>query len=375
VTNTFSTIGLHANQVIYHDEKLYVVNSGAHELQIINANTGITDSRVNLDNSSNPMNVIEHNGFLYVTGLYSNRLYKINISDTSAITALDIGIGPDGIAIIEDRMYITLTGFTGLDYVQGQVCVVDLNTFTIITKIDVPTNPQDIVVDSRGFLHVVCTGDYFNERGVAVIIDPTTHEIVHRIDFDVFLLNIQIGLNDTVFMSDAFIGGLHTYCAITFQKGEILYPGAHSLMYDDDYLYVLEANFAGNSRLYVYLHDNTLVQQVTLAAGSISMTKRSTTVSESDVVIPTGFEVTIYPNPFTHEVKLSINNSQTSRHTPADYYFQIFNIRGQKVANLTGNNLVWNGKDRNGRDLPSGIYFIKVSNGEYNSTRKLLKIR
>ena len=75
-----------------------------------------------------------------------------------------------------------------------------------------------------------------------------------------------------------------------------------------------------------------------------------------------------YPNPFNAEITFIIdiptNWSQTE--------LQIYNLLGRKIFSTTvspdrsGRMIFrWNGHDRNGRVLPTGNYFVKISNGFY----------
>jgi flagellar hook assembly protein FlgD len=60
----------------------------------------------------------------------------------------------------------------------------------------------------------------------------------------------------------------------------------------------------------------------------------------------------------------------------------IYNILGQKVKTLlnetrsAGNHTaVWNGKDDNNRSVSSGVYFFKMTTGEYSKTSKMILMK
>ncbi|OQX72068.1 MAG: hypothetical protein B6D62_00090 [Candidatus Cloacimonas sp. 4484_275] len=62
---------------------------------------------------------------------------------------------------------------------------------------------------------------------------------------------------------------------------------------------------------------------------------------------------------------------------------EIYNIKGQKVKKLVGNKLlkgwnsiVWDGKDKNGKFVNSGIYFYKLTvNGKTKAMKKCLLLK
>ena len=84
-----------------------------------------------------------------------------------------------------------------------------------------------------------------------------------------------------------------------------------------------------------------------------------------------------YPNPF--------NPSTTIRYSlprPAKVTVSIHDVLGKKVDQLTSERqpagaylLVWDGSDQSGRELDSGVYFIRLQADSYGSTKKMVLIR
>jgi len=94
-------------------------------------------------------------------------------------------------------------------------------------------------------------------------------------------------------------------------------------------------------------------------------------ISQSEVVIYN------YPNPFNPVTTIEFELPQES-----DVTLEIFNIRGQKVRNLYDcysapgiYSLYWNGKDDDGRQLPSGIYLYKLVTEYEVVTRKMMLLK
>jgi hypothetical protein len=84
-----------------------------------------------------------------------------------------------------------------------------------------------------------------------------------------------------------------------------------------------------------------------------------------------------YPNPFNPETTISFSVKEAS---PVS--IEVFNVKGQLVKTLindvqeAGNhNVVWNGKDNNGRAVSSGIYYYKMNTGKYSSTKKMIMMK
>ena len=118
-------------------------------------------------------------------------------------------------------------------------------------------------------------------------------------------------------------------------------------------------------------------------------------VSETDDII-IGVRTALYsnyPNPFNPEttISFSVGNAFIRSETVGNAFIRsetihvsidIFNIRGQKIRTLVNSNyivgnhsVVWNGKDENGRDVGSGIYFYQMKTNDYVTTRKMILMK
>ena len=84
----------------------------------------------------------------------------------------------------------------------------------------------------------------------------------------------------------------------------------------------------------------------------------------------------IYPNPFRTSTTISFSNSaqdQPGQNTE----ISVFNIKGQVVKTwslnqTTSQQVVWNGKDDNGKNITSGIYFCKLISGEFFEIQRIV---
>jgi Peptidase C10 family/FlgD Ig-like domain/Spi protease inhibitor len=84
-----------------------------------------------------------------------------------------------------------------------------------------------------------------------------------------------------------------------------------------------------------------------------------------------------YPNPFNPETNIAFSLAETGQTS-----LEIYNIKGQKVKTLTngvleeGEHILhWSGSDDNGKPVSSGIYFYKLKNGRYTSTKKMILMK
>ena len=84
-----------------------------------------------------------------------------------------------------------------------------------------------------------------------------------------------------------------------------------------------------------------------------------------------------YPNPFNPVTTITYELS-----AQATVSLTIYNVRGQKIRDLVRseqrsglNNIVWDGRDDQRRDVASGVYFARLQAGATVITRRMLLIR
>jgi len=84
-----------------------------------------------------------------------------------------------------------------------------------------------------------------------------------------------------------------------------------------------------------------------------------------------------YPNPFNPETTISYSLLRDSK-----VQIDIYNARGQLVKQLVNrpmtagrHTVVWNGKDNFENTVSSGIYFYRMTTGDFSSMRKMLLIK
>jgi hypothetical protein len=84
-----------------------------------------------------------------------------------------------------------------------------------------------------------------------------------------------------------------------------------------------------------------------------------------------------YPNPFNPATAISFELPAET-----DIELSVFNLLGERVTTLADgkhragmHRVTWAGKDDNGRDLPSGVYFYRLSTSEKDITKRMILIK
>jgi hypothetical protein len=85
-----------------------------------------------------------------------------------------------------------------------------------------------------------------------------------------------------------------------------------------------------------------------------------------------------YPNPFNHITTISFTTLDFDKNTE----ITVYNLIGQIVKQVVNEQLApgehsvnWDGTDDVGNEVPSGVYFYKLSDSEYYETKKMLLMR
>lgn len=100
--------------------------------------------------------------------------------------------------------------------------------------------------------------------------------------------------------------------------------------------------------------------------------------AEAEEVQAAPFEVKgNFPNPFNPETVIKFNLPQASAVT-----LKVYNILGQVVNTLMdeplsagSHSVMWDGKNAQGRDVASGVYFYRINAGGYESIQKMTLLR
>ncbi len=147
--------------------------------------------------------------------------------------------------------------------------------------------------------------------------------------------------------------------------------------------YAYLSDYAGqNIYLRFRLRDNSIADELTDPGWTIDniYVVSGSSAAHKDVLVP-GLENTLlfqnYPNPAKQNTHIPY--SLTSSTEPK---IDIYNIRGQHVRSYrpgtkAEGSYTWffDGKDDDGRNLPSGIYFYRMKAGKYSKTRRLVLVK
>ncbi len=122
---------------------------------------------------------------------------------------------------------------------------------------------------------------------------------------------------------------------------------------------------------YVSFIDNKIDQLINIS--NISMINEN----QNDIAPITTRLYNNYPNPFNPETTISFDLPQRGR-----VELVVYNLRGQKVKSLINeemdmgvHKIIWNGTNNQGKEVASGVYYYRLSCGNYTKTNKMVLMK
>lgn len=169
--------------------KGYIILNGSAKVEVIMAKNAVSIATITGFSSPRFM-VNKDTTRAFVSDWTSNTVKEINLVTNAIVRSIPVGIGPEGMCIVGNKLYVANCGGYGLD---STVSVIDLTTNLETKKIKVGDAPVAVQVDVNGKVWVLCRGSYGvdfmssddDTEGKFVKIDPATDNI---------LTNVTIGV-------------------------------------------------------------------------------------------------------------------------------------------------------------------------------------
>ncbi|MFQ6041642.1 MAG: hypothetical protein ACE5PV_12355 [Candidatus Poribacteria bacterium] len=167
----------------------YVVNTGDNNAQVIDLASNTTAGMIDIGDGTAPEKIaFASDTKAYVSSNWTQSVKVVDLSSQTVINSIDVGVAPWGVAFANGKVYVCNTGVVygeETTYGQGTVSVIDAATDSVLKTVDVETNPTDVVVDDKGEVLVLCTGNYADITGKLVVIDSLTDSVITAVDLGV----------------------------------------------------------------------------------------------------------------------------------------------------------------------------------------------
>ncbi len=298
-------------------------------------------------------------------------------SDPTAATAT---LNFDNLPIITGEVLDAESGIAKVDVIEATNRVVTVDAFTVGDH-QVTFSSDKIDPNKRSSFTLRVT----NRAGCESIVDPVYVKVtaargVYDLSFDLlqtdrYLFVRNAGLQKIRFLINGQGVTLEAQNR-TGSEGSLHYMPAHGLrsidlsrfmLIGENYVDIVCSGAAGSSA--ELLFSDVFVPD---AAPTGSDDKAA-----DHTALPTTFALGLnFPNPFNPETAISFD---VPAGWAAPVTLRIYNVQGQVIRTLAEgvmppgrHNILWNGKDRFGQTVSTGIYLYQIISGDYRAVRKML---
>jgi YVTN family beta-propeller protein len=138
---------------------LYVVNSGDNNVMEIDLATGKVANSIDIGIGRNPWECAWGGGLLWVSAFLTGELIAVDPVSGSA-AHYSVGTTLQAVAVTPEAVYVSDTAYQYGSFGTGMVIRLDPVSGAQTGSATVGTNPQDILADGSGRLHVICSGSF-----------------------------------------------------------------------------------------------------------------------------------------------------------------------------------------------------------------------
>ncbi|MBI3871544.1 MAG: hypothetical protein HY304_00515 [candidate division Zixibacteria bacterium] len=217
------TLGACPNRIRDTGTDLLVVNSCSDDLWVLNRTDFTLERAVTFPDGDNPYDVaIVDDSLCAVSMLITNDVAVVNYRTGAKGNHLNVGTSPQAILALGRRLWVANTGFDfgTFTFGPGTVTVLNVDLESTVATIPVGTNPQGLVVAPDGTVHVLCTGNYFDQFGILYILDPVALTVIDSLPVGGSPGDVVIGSDGAGYLAaGGFVdsGLVYRYDAITRQ--------------------------------------------------------------------------------------------------------------------------------------------------------------
>jgi len=186
VTKELGDVG---NDLQIYGGRLYAVINCSNKVEVMDARTCKRIGQVDIPNCryitfcGQYAYVTSYAGPVAVDASHAQIGYVARI-DTATLQIVDqclVGYQPDELAIVGDKLYVANSGGYMVPNYENTLSVIDLVSFSELTRIPVAINLHRVRKDSRGMLWVTSRGDYYDTPSRLFCVDPDQGKVIDTI--------------------------------------------------------------------------------------------------------------------------------------------------------------------------------------------------
>lgn len=177
------------NDIKIYGAKLYAVINCSHKVEVMNASDATSITKIDIPNCRY---IIGHGRYVYVSSYVSpvqddptaplGAVFKVDTTSLRIVDRVDVGYQPEEMAISNGKIYIANSGGYRAPNYDRTVSVIDINSFSVISEIDVDINLHRVKCDDKGLIYVTSRGDNAFIPSRLYVLNPITDSVIAKID-------------------------------------------------------------------------------------------------------------------------------------------------------------------------------------------------
>ena len=267
---TNSPLGDNGQSLSYYNNKLYIIVSNSHKIEILNVNDNLSYYSTIYLPSAQPRHFAFNNGFGFVTCMDLNAILVIDMLDHSIKDTISINGRPDRIISFEDKLYVTVPYISGYTS-SNKVYQISADDYTVSNEFLVIDGPGDMaILNNELFIASTYYGaDFSKNTGISKINLDNTNVSLGEIQLsssDLSLGTDLITVNDKIYRISS--NGIHLVdddLSIT-NASLISNNNIYSAYANDNHIFIGTSDYISPDTVYVYDLDGQIVNNFIVGA-------------------------------------------------------------------------------------------------------------
>lgn len=219
------------------------------------------------ENAREPRRVSVYGTFAYVCN-YDGTVAVIDLVTYEVVKLIEVGANPDGMVIIDDRLYVANSGGLNYPVYDETMSVIDLATNTVVSTFTTRINCAEMEVDLENDIYLISSGNYGDINRALLRVNTTSNSVEEIIERPMSSIT-QHG--KWLYFYDSDQKGIYRLNTATETFDPTKYIDCSEIntfygLHIDPVLnrfYITDANsYVNSSTIYVYNKDGVFVQEI-----------------------------------------------------------------------------------------------------------------
>ncbi|MCM1067750.1 MAG: YncE family protein [Muribaculaceae bacterium] len=155
-------LGDTGNEIAVYGNRLYIVVSGSHKVEVCDAATAVRIGQVDI---ASPRYIAFDGDYAYVSSQVggtgdNGSVVRFNIKTLAKEGSVSVGLGPEQLAVADGYLYVANSQNYGVGRFDSNISRIKLSDFTFDSNIPAGVNMKHLQLDSRGNIWVDAAGNY-----------------------------------------------------------------------------------------------------------------------------------------------------------------------------------------------------------------------